>query len=304
MPVDQAAEPHPEAKQFRERLQGASSGSTPPIEKRREAQRRRALSNRDPEPVGAVADEIVRGNGHGLPVRVYTPDGEGPFPVLVWAHGGGFTMGDIETEDETARVLTNAARRVVVSVDYRLAPEHPFPAALEDVYRAVEWISENAGEYGGTPEQIAVGGQSAGANLAAATALYARDQNGPSIDRQVLVVPVVAYFEEVPGAESGDDDGVPDSEYLANPLHGRNPYAFPLEASDFQDLPPATILTAGFDEKRFHGKAYAERLVEAGVPVSHHHYPDTIHFFFIHFGADEWDRARKGVQDIAHDLEA
>ena len=306
-----AEEPDPQAQAFLDRAAEGPDVHTLTPEEAREFQRSVSLPTGEPEPVGAVDDLVVRGDGHGVPLRVYTPDGDGPFPVLVWAHGGGWVLGDIETEDPTGRALANAGGCVVASVDYRLAPEHPFPAGLRDVYSAVGWAASQAGSVGGDTDRVAVGGSSAGGALAAGATLLARAPDGPSIDYQVLVYPVTSYTREFPSYDAYDGyflsrEGLAwnERQYLADPLHGYNPLAFPLEAEDLGGLPPATVVTAGFDMLRDEGEAYAEALEAAGVAVSHRHYDDMVHTFFGKLQDPAWERAREAVEAVGADLRA
>lgn len=306
-----ASEPHPEAQAFLDRVErGPDTHALSPAEAR-EFQRRVSLPTGEPEPVAAVEDVVIRGDGHGLPIRLYTPDGEPPFPVLVWVHGGGWVLGDIETEDPTGRALANAAECIVASVDYRLAPEHPFPAGLRDVYTAVEWAAEAADTIGGDPNRVAVGGASAGGTLAAGATLLSRERDTPRIEYQVLVYPATSFTREFPSHDEYDGyflsrAGLDRNEerYLADSLHGHNPLAFPLEADDLGDLPPATVVTAGFDMLRDEGEAYADALADAGVAVTHRHYDDTVHTFFGKLQDPEWERAREAVGDVGGDLRA
>jgi len=306
-----ATDPHPDARAFLEKTAEAPDAHTLSPEEAREFQRSVSLPTGDPEPVGAVDDVVIRGDGHGVPLRVYTPVGDGPFPVLVWAHGGGWVLGDIETEDPTARALANATDCVVASVDYRLAPEHPFPAGLRDVFAAVEWAAEESTveAFGGSAEHVAVGGSSAGGALAAGATHLARERGAPQLDYQVLVYPVTSYTTEFPSYEAYDGyflsrEGMAwnTEQYLADPLHGHNPLAFPLEADDFGGLPPASIVTAGLDMLRDEGAAYGEALADAGVEVTHHRYEDMVHTFFGKLQDPEWDRAREAVQAVGDDL--
>lgn len=296
--VERAAEPHPEAATV---LDQDISMEDTSVTEMRQSQRNRSLDEEPPEPVGRTVDAIVRENGHGIPVRVYVPEGEGPFPVLVWAHGGRFVLGDIDTEDATARALTNEAECVVVSVEYRLAPEHPFPAALHDYLAVLAWAADATATYEGDVDRVLVGGQSAGANLAAAASLYVRDHEGPSIAHQVLIVPAVNYSREL---ENGRPEGRRDAAYLSDPIHGYNPYAYPLEARAFGGLPSASIVTVGFDSLRHEGKAYADALYDAGVEIRHHHRPGTIHLFFTRFGDTEWEHSRDVAATIGADIAA
>ena len=263
----------------------------------------------EPEAVASVSDTVVRGAGHGIGVRVYEPADPGPGATIVWSHGGGFVLGDVDTEDPTARALANATGCVVLSVDYRLAPEHPFPAALEDVVAVTEWASEHADSVGGDPDRLVVGGGSAGANLAAAATLVARDRGGPGIDYQVLAYPSVNARRSFDSADEYDgyfltaEDGEWFNEqYLGSDFHARNPYAFPIEAADLSGLPDATVVTAGFDPLQGEGKAYANRLGEAGVDVSHHHFGGMIHAFMGMLAPEPWERALEAHERVGRDV--
>ena len=304
-----APELHPDARAFLERAESAPDVHTLSPPEARAFRREVALTDAEPEPVADVHDAVVRGDGHGVPVRIYRPEVDGPLPVLVWAHGGGFVIGDVDTDDPTGRALANASGCAVVSVDYRLAPEHPFPAALRDVYAVAAWASESADRFGGDPDRLAVGGASAGGNLATGACRLARDRDGPVVDYQVLVYPVTSYGGSFPSREAFDGyfltlDAIEwfDEQYLADPLHGHNPYAYPLEASDHSGLPPATVITAGFDPLWDEGEAYAEAMEGAGVSVVHRHYDDVIHAFFGRLQEPNWERAREAVADVGSDL--
>jgi len=302
-----ATEPHPDAQAFLDERSDA-----PPMEELAiEDLRGGPLPEGEPEPVDEVVDIVVRANGHGIPVRLTKPAGDGPFPIFVWAHGGGSILGTIETEDPTARALANTTGCIVASVEYRLAPEHPFPAAFRDFHAVVNWAAESADEYGADPDTIVTGGESAGGKLAASCAHYIRDHGGPDIDYQVLVYPSVNYSREFPSQEEYDGyilttENIAwfNEQYLEEPIHGYNPYAYALEDDYFGDLPPATVLTAGFDPLQDACKAYVDELRDAGVEVSHHHYPDMIHTFFGQLQSPEWERAREAVRDVGDDVVA
>jgi acetyl esterase len=230
------------------------------------------------------------GSGADIPVRVYTPEGEGPYPILVYFHGGGWVLGDLEAQDADCRNIADGAGCVVVSVDYRLAPEHKFPGPAEDAYRGTCWVAENANHIGdvraaGERALLAVGGTSAGGNLAAVVALMARDRGGPPLACQVLTVPVTDYrFDTDSYRKNGEHYVLTTGEmqwfwkhYLARADDGVDPYASPLRAPDLSLLPPALIQTAEFDPLRDEGRAYAERLSAAGVPVTYRCYDGMIH---------------------------
>jgi len=239
--------------------------------------------------VGAVEDRTIEGTGGDLPLRIYRPEGADStaVPTVVYFHGGGFVIGDLDMADTFCRHLCRAAETVVVSVDYRLAPEHPFPAAVEDAVAATEWAAANRGDLGGAEGGLAVLGDSAGGNLAAVAALVARDRDGPDVDHQALVYPVVSPHNDWPSMRENGEGYFLETEdmewfegqYVDSDIHLRNPYAYPLNACDFSGLPPATVLTAGFDPLRDEGVAYAEALGDAGVPVAHEHFDDMIHGF-------------------------
>ncbi|GIO24067.1 alpha/beta hydrolase [Oceanobacillus sp. J11TS1] len=241
-----------------------------------------------PEEVGKVEDRLIPGLEGEIPVRIYTPEGQGPFPVLVFYHGGGWVIGNLDTVDVPCRLLTNRANCVVVSVDYRLAPEHKFPAAINDAYAAVCWVVENASSIQADPSHVAVGGDSAGENLAAVVTLMARDKGGPSIHFQMLIYPVTnhsyhtdSYRENADGYYLTKDTMVWFwNHYLPDDDTGKHPYASPLLADDLSGLPPALVITAEFDPLRDEGESYAERLRLAGVPVEATRYNGMIHAFF------------------------
>jgi len=263
----------------------------------------------EPEPVGDVLELSV--GDRGIPVRVYVPDGQGPYPTLVYYHGGGWVIGDLDSHDETCRVLTSEADCMVVSVDYRRSPEHTFPTPLEDCYTAFEWVFETAESMQVDTDNVFVGGDSAGGNLAAAVALLARDRGGPDIAGQVLIYPVTDHGFDTPSYEENGDGGLlsrDDMEwfwdhYLRDEVDGKNPYASPLQAQTLEGLPPATVVTCGLDPLRDEGAAYAQRLEAAGVPVTHHNYEDCIHGI-AQLLADPMDlsRSRELLADVAADI--
>ena len=235
-----------------------------------------------------VEDRAIPGSGAQIPLRIYTPEGTGPFPVLSWFHGGGWVLGNLDTSDATARYLAVEAGCVVVSVDYRLAPEAKFPVPFDDCYAATEWIAQNAAAINADPNKIAVGGDSAGGNLAAAVALKARDRRGPSLALQLLVYPVTARDFSTGSYRQNADGYLLTTDamkwfwdhYLANEADAANPYATPMAAKDLSGLPPALVITAEFDPLRDEGEAYAQRLKAAGVATTSSRYDGMIHGFF------------------------
>ncbi|MFL6104746.1 MAG: alpha/beta hydrolase [Actinomycetes bacterium] len=245
-----------------------------------------AALNGPPAPVAAVADRRVPGPAGELPVRVYTPEGEPPFPIVVFFHGGGWVVGTLDTYDPLCRALAAATPAVVVSVDYRLAPEHRWPAAVEDAYAATEWASRNAAALGGVQHRLAVAGDSAGGNLAAVVALGARDRGGPAIAFQLLVYPVLdaagdtASWREYADGYHLTADGMRWywDHYLGG-ADGAAPDASPLRAAFVGGLPPALVIGAEYDILRDEGEAYAARLAEAGVDASASRHAGVVHGF-------------------------
>jgi acetyl esterase len=245
-----------------------------------------AALNGPPAPVAAVADRRVPGPAGELPVRVYTPEGEPPFPIVVFFHGGGWVVGTLDTYDPLCRALAAATPAVVVSVDYRLAPEHRWPAAVEDAYAATEWASRNAAALGGVQHRLAVAGDSAGGNLAAVVALGARDRGGPAIAFQLLVYPALdaagdtASWREYADGYHLTADGMRWywDHYLGG-ADGAAPDASPLRAAFVGGLPPALVIGAEYDILRDEGEAYAARLAEAGVDASASRHAGVVHGF-------------------------
>jgi acetyl esterase len=238
--------------------------------------------------VARVEDRLIPGPGVDIPVRIYTPTGPGPFPILVWFHGGGWVVGDLDTADPTARHLAVGATCLVISVDYRLAPETKFPGAADDSYAATVWAAQRATQFDGDPARIAVGGDSAGGNLAAAVALMARDRSGPSLAFQLLVYPVTAPdFDTASYRQNAEGYGLTlDAmrwywdHYLQGPEDASNPYAAPLVAENLRGLPAALVITAECDPLRDEGEAFAKRLQAAGVPTTYSLYDGMMHGFF------------------------
>ena len=240
--------------------------------------------------VGKVENRAIPGPAADIGVRIYTPAGDGPFPVIVMFHGGGWVIGDLETHDGQSRELCNGSECIVVSVDYRLAPEHKFPAAADDCYAATEWAKDNAVSIGGDPAKLAVAGDSAGGNLAAVVAQMARDKGGPKIDFQLLVYPVTdgthldtdSYLAKADGYGLTRDAMIWFWDHYATEEDRRNPYASPLIAGDLGGLPPALVMTAEYDPLCDEGKMYADKLQAAGVATEYVRYDGLVHGFFQH----------------------
>ena len=290
----------PQAKSLLDFL--ASLGRPPiwevPISAAREASEMMNVRFAGPaQPVAGLRHLEIPGPGGTIPAIAYIPDGSGPFGVLAFFHGGGFTIGSLAGYDSTLRALTNASGCIVVSVDYRLAPEHPFPAGLEDCYAATEWISENAASFGGDPERLAVGGDSAGGNLATSVAILARDDDGPHIAFQLLIYPTTdgdtsreSYAKYGEGHLLTLDlckwfttQYVPDA--FRNDVRHRV-----LHAPSHQGLPSAHLLIAECDPLYDEAHAYAQKLEASGVPTTVKTYPGMIHGFFNYSGMLEGSR--------------
>jgi acetyl esterase len=237
--------------------------------------------------VKEVRDLEFDGPGGALGVRVYWPNDQQLPPILVYLHGGGWVTGSPDGVDLPCRQLCADAGVLVVSVDYRLAPEHQFPAAIEDAYAALHWAHDHAGELGGDPNQIAIGGESAGANLAAATALLARN-GGPALKFQLLAYPVTEYHVQRPSlVENADAPLLTTADlewfwnnYLPNPEAALDPRATPSSAADLSRLPPTFVLTGEYDPVRDDGENYAAQLSAAGVQVTQRRYSGVFHSFF------------------------
>jgi acetyl esterase len=247
-----------------------------------------ALAPGEPEPVARVEERSLPGPAGAIRVRIYTPKGSGPFPVLVYFHGGGFVLCSLDSHDGICRSLANAGEAVVVSVDYRLAPEHGFPAAPDDCYAATRWVAQHAALLGGDPSRIAVGGDSAGGNLSAVVSLMARDRGDPALRFQLLIYPVTdCDFGTASYRENAEGYFLTTDmmkwfwrQYLADPAEAAEAYASPLRARNLRDLPPALCITAQYDPLRDEGEAYARRLQEAGVAAVLSRYDGMFHGFF------------------------
>jgi acetyl esterase len=240
-----------------------------------------------------VENSAFAGPAGPVPIRIYTPNGvEAPAPVLVWFHGGGWVIGSLDTCDAQCRQIAERAGVVVVSVGYRLAPEHVFPAAFDDAVAALEWVAANAATFGGDPTKIAVGGASAGGNLAAAVALRARDNAGPELSLQLLVYPVTLVGEEYPSRISNGTGYLLTKDTMdwfiatyvpdLTPALGNDPRLSPIHADDLHGACRAHVVTAYWDPLRDEGEAYAHKLRAAGVRCSVTRYEGLVHEFFGH----------------------
>jgi acetyl esterase len=251
---------------------------------------------------------MISGPGGHIPIRIYTPQGNGPFPVIVYFHGGGWVISTIDTYDSSARALAKTADAIVVSVEYRKAPEHKFPAAHEDAYAAYQWVLRNADSFGGDPSMVAVAGESAGGNLAAAVCLMARARGELLPVHQALIYPVAGYDFNTPSYRENAQAKPLDKsmmawffeKYLREPADGKNHLIDLVNVPNLSGLPPATIITAEIDPLRSEGRRYAERLLEAGVPVTYRNFLGVTHEFF-GMGAVVND-ANTAVRLIARDM--
>jgi acetyl esterase len=259
------------------------------------------------EPVAQVRDLRIESPGGPIRARLYRPEGDGRLPLLVYLHGGGWMLGSIDSFDTLVRALANAAGAIVLSVGYRLAPEAPFPAGLEDCLSAVRWAASNAAELGADPERLAVAGDSAGANLATVVARRLRGE--VDLRMQALIYPVTdAGCNTASYREFGERHGLTAASmqrfwnlYLDG-ADGMHPDASPLRAQDLTGWPPAIVLTAGCDPLRDEGEAYADALRAAGVEVECHRYEGAIHGFWRWLAATQL--SRRAVEQVAGALRA
>ncbi|MGI9123281.1 MAG: alpha/beta hydrolase [Mycobacterium sp.] len=271
-------------------------------------QRLRELPRRPLHPDMRVEDHVIDGPEGPISIRVYWPDtgADGPFPVTVFFHGGGFAVGDLDTHDVTAREHAAGADTVVVSVDYRLAPENPYPAAVEDAWAATRWVAENAGRFGADGSRLAVAGDSAGGNLATVVSHLARDNGGPKVSFQLLWYPATMWDSSLPSYAQNAQAPMLDqtameafTTWYAGHVDLENPPATlaPGRAADVSGLPPTYIAVAEHDPLRDDGIHYAERLTQAGVPVELHNAKTLIHGYLGYAGVvpAATDAAERGL---------
>jgi acetyl esterase len=280
---------HPLARTFLDQRAalGVRSADELTVEAAREQAVRVARAMGKGRSVGAVEDRVIPAPHGEIPIRHYAPDAAGPHPVFVYFHGGGWVVGNLETVDVFCRMITHAAGCAVVSVNYRHAPEHKFPAAADDAYAATQWVAQHPGALGVDAARLAVGGTSAGGNLAAVVAQLARDRGRPPIALQLLIVPVIDYaFDTASYRENAEGYGLTTGamrwfwrHYLRTEADGSDPRASPLRAQSLRGLPPAFVATAELDPLRDEGEAYAARLRGDGVPVTQRRYAGMIHGF-------------------------
>ncbi|SEF21575.1 acetyl esterase [Amycolatopsis pretoriensis] len=237
-------------------------------------------------PVASVTEHRLPG---GLRVRLYLPEAAGPVPVFLWIHGGGWTIGSVDENEVASRAVCAAASVAVAAVEYRLAPEHPYPTAPEDCYAVLEWLAAGGAGPAVDPAAIAVGGESAGGNLSTVVSLMTRDRGGPPIAAQVLICPVFGHPDDgfASYADFATGYGMTAdamrfffAQYVPDPSVSDDAYLLPSRASDLSGLPPALVLTAEYDVLRDEGEAFAARLADAGVAVDVHRYAGQIHGFY------------------------
>lgn len=275
----------------------------------RAGMRRMSQNLAKPVEVASVTDWIVPARSAEMRVRVYHPDPGRRLPAVVFFHGGGFVAGDLDTHDGLARALAVAAGRVVVAVDYPLAPEHKYPAGIRAAFNAMKWVARSGGKLGADPSRLAVAGDSAGGNLAAAVTMMARDAGGPRIGFQLLIYPDLDFrrtnfsireFAGKYGNISRATQGWFMDQYLVSEQQKLEPLVSPVLAPDLTGLPPALIISAEYDALRDEGEEYGARLREAGVPVTVRRYDGMIH----EFARWPFDTALEALRDAGDALAA
>jgi acetyl esterase len=247
------------------------------------------LERRDaPEPIAEVVDGSLPGPSGPIRIRVYRPQARERLPALIYFFGGGWVLGSLDTGDDVCRRLANSTPCAVVAVSYRRAPEHRFPAAVDDCDAATRWVGEHGAELGVDPRRLAIGGASAGGNLAAVAAQLARDRGAPRLHFQFLVYPPLDYRADTPSMRESVDPVLFDrndvawcwAHYLTCDSDGDSPLASPLRAPDLRELPPALVITAALDPLRDEGELYAARLAAAGVPTELVRFENMVHGFY------------------------
>jgi acetyl esterase len=291
-------------------LERINSNAAPPMERmsieeiRRYAEQSVVASS---IPLESISNIKISTAQTDIPLRIYVPKGTKPFPVFVAIHGGGWALGGLDAFDPFCRMIAEQAEVIVVSVDHRLAPEHKYPAGLDDCDAAADWVATHIREWGGDPAHLGIGGTSSGGNLAAAVVLRAKKQKFPVFQTQVLVCPVTRHRFDTPSYQKYAEGYMLTKKqmewfwdlYLDKAEDGREPYASPLVAEDFSGLPPTLFILAEFDPLYDDGLAYAKKLETAGVPVTIQSYP-TIHGFISN--AHVLDIGKKAISDITQFL--
>lgn len=302
---------HKLAPEIRSLLEGMAAEGGPAMETLSAAQAREASAGiaqlaGEAEPVSRIENRGIPGRAGEIPVRIYFPEGDGPFPGVVFLHGGGWVLGDLDSHDNVCRAISNRAGAVVVSVHYRLAPEHRFPAALEDSLDATAWVADNAAALGIDPRRLVIAGDSAGGNMATVVAAKARDTKRPALALQVLVYPVT----DLSSSETASYREFAEEHFLTRALMDwfadhyvprledrTTPDASPAFIAALSGLPPALVITAECDPLRDEGEAYAERMRDHGVPVTLTRYDGMIHPFVSFLGVTP--SAHEALDEIA-----
>ena len=303
------AELHPQARALKDAARELTPLYTLPVHEAR-ARMRATFVGPEPPPVAQVGDVTIQADGHTVSARFYHPRPEEPRPILVFVHGGGWILNDLDVFDRLCAEIANEADCVVLSVDYRRSPEHQYPAALDDARTALEWVAANAATIGGDPDRIALGGDSAGGAIAAALTKLVRDQDGPALCALFLLYPITDYLE--PRRASYDERGpgfTVNQEfmswvweaYLPAEWSRDDPYLFPI-SGDLAGMPPTIMCVAEYDVLRDEGTAFAEKLAQAGVPVELTIADDQMHGFAMYI--DSIDRAADLVRHTCHQLKA
>jgi acetyl esterase len=298
---------HPQIRDYlkQEAEAGRPPGSSLSTEQVRErAMKKRHLAGK-PVSLPLVKNLSVPGPGGDIATRLYKPKKNGPLPTFVYLHGGCFVSGNLETHDAICRFIAHHSGCMVLAVDYRLAPEHKFPAAVYDAYAVAEWLEAHGAEIDADPDQLAVGGDSAGGNLAAAVTLLAQRKGHPDFACQVLIYPMLDATCSLPSHQeyaSGYGPGSEDmrrgyEEYLPRSTDPKHPLASPLYAGTLSGLPPTFIQTVEYDSLRDEGERYVEQLREQGVDVEHVHYDGAIHGIIQMAGV--WELGKKALEDAA-----
>ena len=301
--------------QIQEIINQTKAANNPPLSSQtlkeiREAPHRLKLLAIESESVAEITNLSIPGEGGAISIRLYHPSRKQPLPMLIYFHPGGYVKGDIESHDPLYRAMANSAEVIVIAVDYRLAPEHPYPAALEDGYSALKWAEEHGRDYGGDPKRIAVGGESSGGNLAAALAILARDRGGPHICYQALIYPPLDYTNSLPSHKEFregyllDEDSILwyASQYVPEGVEKASPLISPLFVENVEGLPPTLLLTCGYDPLRDEGEAYADKLKKDGIPTKYHCYKGMAHGFFQLSGVV--DEGRRAITSVGNALKA
>lgn len=288
MPLD--SQTHRMLRQLTEMKFVLTRSVTPVQARKRQRSLAQLMAVGETEPVAHIENRFIPGPVGDIQLRIYTPRGSGPFPILIYFHSGGGVLGDLDSEDSLCRRLTNLAECLVISVGYHLAPEYKFPAGPEECYFVVRWVAAHAADINGTSSRIAIGGMSSGGNLAAVIAHMARDRGGPALAFQLLLTPFTDFrLPRTPSLEEYAEGYLLTREdiiwfanhYLNNAEDSLNPLASPALASTFSGLPPALIITAEYDPLRDDGEQYGKRLKEAGVPVTISRHSGAIHGFMV-----------------------